>query len=120
MDVRQVQDLFRCTDDGDMDGLRAHLHPDLRVTMIGVEGVREPFDLPGYLRFLEQSIAYREGRGERTDHLPTRIKIDGERIAVRGQLRITSRGEPDEYHPYFDILELRDGRIIEYRIAYDI
>ena len=120
MDVSQIQDLFRCTDEGETDKLRAYLHPDLELTMIGVEGVDTPFDLSGYLKFLEESIAYRKDRGERTEHVPTKVKIDGDRIAIRGQLRITSRDEPDEYHPYFDILELRDDKIVEYDIAYDI
>ena len=120
MDLTRVQDLFRCTDDGDADGLRRYLHPDLRVTMIGVDGVAEPLDLPAYLRFVGEGIAYRKGRGERTEHVPTRVKIDGARIAVRGYLRIARAGEPDEYHPYFDIWKLRDGRIVEYDIAYDL
>jgi ketosteroid isomerase-like protein len=120
MDVARIQDLFRATDDADADKLRDFLHPELQLTMIGVEGVDEPFDLPGYLRFLAESVAYRDDRGERTEHVPTKIKIDAECIAVRGHLRITSASEPDEYHPYFDILKLRDGKIVEYNIAYDI
>ncbi len=120
MDVSRIQDLFRCTDDGDADKLRGYLHADLQVTTIGVDGVDEPMDLPGYLRFLEESIAYRKDRGERTEHVPTGVKIDGQCIAVRGSLRITSASAPDEYHPYFDILKLREGKIAEYYIAYDI
>jgi hypothetical protein len=52
--------------------------------------------------------------------VPTKIKIDGDLIAIRGHLRITAPGEADEYHPYMDILKLRDGKIAQYDIAYDI
>ena len=88
--------------------------------MIGVEGVAAAFDLAAYLKFLEESIAYRQGRGERTEHVPVRVKIDGSIVAIRGYLRITHRDEADEYHPYTDLWKLRDGRIVEYNIAYDI
>jgi hypothetical protein len=67
-----------------------------------------------------ESVAYRDDRGERIEQVPTQIKIDGECIAVRGHLRIASASEPDEYHPYFDTWKLRDGKIVEYNIAYDI
>ena len=120
MDLQRVQDLFCATDDADADKLRDYLHPDLELTMIGVEGVDEPLDLPGYLAFLADSVAHRSGRGERTEHVPTNVKIEGDRIAVRGHLRITCVGAPDEYYPYFDILKLRDGKIIEYNIAFDV
>ena len=120
MDVKRIQDLFRSTDDVDTDKLRSYLHADLQLTMIGVDGVDAPLDLPGYLNFLGESLAYRKDRGERTEHVPAKIKIDGECIAVRGVLRITSAGAPDEYHPYFDIMKLRDGKIAKYDIAYDI
>jgi ketosteroid isomerase-like protein len=120
MDERQIQEFFRSTDAGEQDELRNYLHADVRVTLIGVEGVLEPFDLGGYLRFIAESIAHRKSRGERTEHVPTRIKIDGDRIAIRGHLRITAPGEADEVHPYMDILKLRDGKIAEYDIAYDI
>jgi ketosteroid isomerase-like protein len=119
MDLASVQDLFRRTDDGDFEGLRRYLHPDLRVTMIGVDGVTEPLDLPAYLRFLDEGIAYRKGRGERTEHVPTKVRIDGGCIAVRGHLRIARASGPDEYHPYFDLWKLRDGQIVDYHIVYD-
>jgi ketosteroid isomerase-like protein len=120
MDATQIQEFFRSTDAGEQDELRNYLHADVRVAMIGVEGVDEPFDLGGYLRFLAASIAHRKSRGERTEHLPTRIKIDGDLIAIRGHLKITAPSQADEYHPYMDILKLRDGKIAEYNIAYDI
>lgn len=120
MDEKTIQEFFCATDDGDFERLRQHLHPELVVTTIGIEGVDEPFDLPSYLKFLEDNIAYRKDRGERTEHVPTHVKIDGAYIAIRGFLRITSPEAADEYHPYTDILKLRDGRIREYNIAYDI
>jgi ketosteroid isomerase-like protein len=120
MNLVQVQHLFRCTDDGDAEGMCRFLHPDLRVTMIGVDGVAEPLDLAAYLRFHGDGIAYRKSRGERTEHVPTGVMIEGARIAIRGYLRITHPGEPDEYHPYFDIWKLRDGKIVEYNIVYDL
>ncbi len=88
--------------------------------MTGVEGIDTPLDLPGYLGFLAESVAYRSGWGERSEDVPTKIKIEGELIAVRGDLRITGAGEPDEYSPYLDILKLREGQIAEYNIAFDI
>jgi ketosteroid isomerase-like protein len=120
MDKKQIEDLFRATDDGDAERLCRYFHPDLVLTMLGVEGVDAPFDRPGYLRFLEESIAYRSGRGEQTEHVPTHVKIGDAMIAIRGLLRISSRDEADEYHPYTDLLKLRDGQIVEYNIAYDI
>ena len=42
MDVKQMQDLFRATDDGDAQRLKLYLHPELELTMIGVEGVDAP------------------------------------------------------------------------------
>ncbi|MAG29862.1 MAG: hypothetical protein CL908_03090 [Deltaproteobacteria bacterium] len=120
MDVKQLQDLFRATDDGDANKLRNYLHPELILTMIGVEGVDGPLDLPGYLQFLDSSIAYRKERGERTEHVPTKVKIQGDLIAIRGYLRIISPGEPDAYLPFLDIQKLRDGKIAEYNIAFDI
>lgn len=120
MDEKTIQEFFRATDDGDFEKLVKHLHPEVAVTMIGVEGVDTPFDLPSYLKFLEQNIAGRKGVGERTEHVPTHVKIDGACIAIRGYLRITSPDAADEYHPYTDILKLQDGRIREYNIAYDI
>ena len=120
MDVSRMQDLFRCTDDGDAAKLREYLHPDLQLTGIGVDGIDGPIDLPSYLKFLAQSIAEHSARGERSEHVPTSIMIEGPYIAVRGQLRITSKTAPDEYYPYFDILKLRDGKIVEYNIAFGI
>jgi ketosteroid isomerase-like protein len=119
MDLVSVQDLFRRTDDGDFEGLRRYLHPDLRVTLVGVDGAKEPLDLPAYQRFLEASLAHRRGLGERTEHLPTKVKFDGAFVAIRGQLRIARAKGPDEYHPYFDLWRLRDGRIVDYQIVYD-
>lgn len=120
MDQKQIQDLFRATDDGDQERLRRYLHGELVLTMIGVEGVDAPLDLEGYLRFLEEGIAYRQSRGERTEHVPTHVKAGAALVAIRGYLRITSPDAPDEYHPYTDLWKLRDGQIIEYNIAYGI
>jgi ketosteroid isomerase-like protein len=120
MDLIQVQQFFRATDSGDADKLRDYLHPNVSVTMLGVDGADAPFRLSAYLQFIADSIVYREDRGERTEHIPTRVKIADDLIAVRGYLRITSPGQPDEYHPYTDILKLRDGKIAEYNIAYEI
>jgi ketosteroid isomerase-like protein len=120
MDLSQIQELFRVTDAGDSDKLRGYLHPDLSVTMLGVDGVDAPLDLDAYLAFIGAAIADREKRGERTDHIPTQVKIAGPLIAVRGYLRISAPGMPDAYHPYTDILKLRDGKIAEYNIAYQI
>jgi hypothetical protein len=119
-DVGDIQEFFRVTDDGVTDRLRDYLHPDLRVFTIGIEGVEEPMDREGYLKFTEEMIAFRKSRGERTEHVPTRVLIEESYIAMRGYLRITSQSEPDDYHPYMDILKLRDGKILEYNIAYDI
>jgi ketosteroid isomerase-like protein len=115
-----IQEFFRVTDAGERERLREYLHPDVQVVLIGVEGVEEPMDRDGYLAFNEENIAFREARGERTEHVPTKQLIEGDYIAMRGYLRITSPAEPDEYHPYTDILKLRDGKIVEYNIAYDI
>lgn len=120
MDEKQVQDLFRATDDGDEERLRRYLHPELELRMIGVEGVEAPLDRSSYLRFLQASIAHRSERGERTEHVPVRVKIAGSTIAVRGYLRIVSKDAADAYHPYTDLWKLRDGQIVEYDIAYDI
>ena len=120
MDEKAIQEFFRATDDGDFERMRSHLHPELVVTTIGIEGVDEPFDLPSYLKYLEDNIAYRSDRGERTEHVPTHVKIDGVCIVIRGFLRITSPGAADEYHPYTDLLKLRDGRIHDYNSAYEI
>ncbi len=120
MDVKQVQELFVATDDGDFERLARFLHPDLVLHMIGVDGVDAPLDRESYLRFLEESIAYRAGRGERTEHVPAQVRIHENSIVVRGYLRITSKDIADEYHPYTDLLKLRDGQIVEYNIAYDI
>ncbi|MBW2423233.1 MAG: hypothetical protein JRG86_03245, partial [Deltaproteobacteria bacterium] len=81
MDERTIQGFFRATDDGDFEVLRKHLHPEVIVTMIGVEGVDAPFDLSSYLKFLEENIAGRQSVGERTEHVPTHVKIDGACIA---------------------------------------
>jgi ketosteroid isomerase-like protein len=120
LDEKQIQDLFRATDEGDAERVSRCLHPDVVVTMIGVDGVDEPFDRAGYLRFLQESIAYRSGRGERTEHIPEKIRIGGTRVAIRGHLRITSPDAADDYHPYTDVWNLRDGRIVDYFIAYDL
>ena len=120
MDLKQVQDLFRATDDGDRGRLEEYLHPDLVLNMIGVDGVDAPLDRVAYLQFLEDSIAYRSSRQERTEHVPTHVKIAETVIAVRGFLKIEIAGEADQYHPYTDLLKLRDGQIVEYNIAYDI
>jgi ketosteroid isomerase-like protein len=120
MDEKQIQDLFVATDDGDSERLRRHLHPELVVTMIGVEGVDAPLDRESYFRFLQESIAHRTARGERTEHVPTHVKIAGDTIAVRGYLRIVRKEDADEYHPYMDLLKLREGQIVEYNIAFDI
>jgi len=120
MDEKTIQEFFRATDDVKLDQLRNYLHPELVVSTIGIEGVDAPFDLAGYLKFLEDNIAYRQDRGERTEHVPTHVKIGEAFIAIRGFLLITSPGAADEYHPYMDILKLQDGQIREYNIAYDI
>jgi hypothetical protein len=52
--------------------------------------------------------------------VPTKVKIQGDLIAIRGYLRIISPGEPDAYLPFLDIQKLRDGKIAEYNIAFDI
>ena len=115
-----MQSLFRATDSGDTEMLIEHLHPELVVNMMGVEGVEKPFDRSDYFAFLEESIEYRSGRGEHTEHVPTHVKIEKAVIAVHGFLKITFPDSPDEYHPYTDLLKLRDGKIVEYNIAYDI
>ncbi len=120
MDLMEIQDLFRATDAADVDRLTRYLHPELVLNMVGVEGVEKPFDRPSYFEFLAESVRYREGRRERTEHLPTHVKIESSVIALRGFLKITFPDEPDQYHPYTDLLKLRDGQIIEYNIAYDI
>lgn len=123
MDLKQIQDLFRATDKGDSQRLCKYIHPEVVLTMVGVEGVDAPFDRPGYFRFLEESIRYREGRNERTEHVPAHVKIEGSTIVVRGFLKIEkneSAEEADEYHPYTDVLKIRDGQIVEYDILYDI
>jgi len=120
MDLSRIQDLFRATDEGDAERLARYLHPELVLNMFGVEGVEKPFDLQGYLDFLAESIRYRKDRGEYTEHVPTHVKIEDSVVAVRGFLKITFPDEPDQYHPYTDLLKLRDGQIVEYNIAYDI
>jgi hypothetical protein len=120
MTEKEVQELVRATDDGDVECLRRYLHPELELNMIGVEGVDAPLDRETYLGFLGDSITDRSGRGERTEHVPAHVMIDGGTIAIRGYLRITTRAEADQYHPYTDLLKLRDGQIVEYNIAYDI
>lgn len=120
MELKQVQDLFFATDDGDAERLVTYLHPDLVLNMIGVDGVDAPLDRESYFGFLKESIAYREGRGERTEHVPAHVQIDGDTIAVRGYLRIASKEAADEYHPYMDLLKLRDGKIVEYNIAFGV
>ena len=120
MDLKQVQELFFATDDGDAERLVGYLHPELVLNMIGVDGVDAPFDRESYFAFLKESIAYREGRGERTEHVPTHVQIEGETIAVRGYLRIASKEAADEYQPYMDLLKLRDGKIVEYNIAFGV
>ncbi len=120
MDLMKIQDLFRATDEADADRLMRYLHSELVLNMVGVEGVEKPLDRPTYLAFLAESVRDREGRRERTEHLPTHVKIEGSVIAVRGFLKITCPDEPDAYHPYTDLLKLRDGQIVEYNIAYDI
>jgi ketosteroid isomerase-like protein len=120
MDLMEIQDLFRATDSGDAERLAQYLHPALVLNMIGVEGTEEPLDLPSYLAFLAEAIRDRESRHEHTEHVPTHVKIEETVIAVRGFLKITLPDEPDQYHPYTDLMRLRDGKIVEYNIAYDI
>jgi len=120
LDERQVQDLFRATDDADPERLCRYLHPEIVVTMIGVDGVDAPFDRDGYLRFLADSLAHRRDRGERTEHVPVQVMIGDATIVVRGYLRIISKVAADAYHPYTDLWKLRDGRIVEYDIAYGV
>jgi hypothetical protein len=120
MDEKTIQEFFRYTDDADTARLERYLHPELVVSTIGIEGVDQPFDLPSYLKFLEENVAYRSERGERTEHVPTHVKIGGAFIAIRGYLKITSPEAADEYHRYTDVLKLQDGKIREYNIAYDI
>ena len=120
MDLLDFQDLFRATDEGNGERLSKYLHADLELNLPGVEGVDEPSDRQGYLAFLTESNRFREQRHERTEHLPTHIKIEGSFVAVRGFLKITLPAQPDQYHPYTDLLKLHQGQIIEYNIGYDI
>ena len=120
MDVKQIQEMFRAEDSGDVDTLRQFLHPDLVVNLIGVEEVDGPLSCDGFLRFLEHVVADRASRGERIEHIPSAVKIEGEFVAIRGLLRTCRPGEPDDFAPYMDLLKLRDGKIAEYNIAFDI
>ena len=120
MDLMQIQEMFRATDAADGKRLCEYLHPDLVLRLVGVEGAEAPFDRPAYFRFLEESNADRRGRNERTEHIPTHVKIGRSVIAVRGFLKIEIPGEADQYHPFTDLLKLRDDQIVEYDIAYDI
>ena len=61
-DVGDIQEFFRVSDAGETDRLGEYLHPDIRVILIGVEGVDEPMDKDGYLRFIHENVAYRESR----------------------------------------------------------
>jgi hypothetical protein len=119
-DAGDIQEFFRVTDAGETDRLRDYLHDDVRVVLIGVDGVDEPMGKADYLEFIRESIAHRTSRGERTEHIPTKQLIEDRYVALRGYLRIASSLGPDEYHPYMDILKFRDGRIVQYDIAYDI
>jgi len=120
VDVKQIQDMFRAEDSADVGTLRRFLHPDLVVNLIGVEEADSPLDLEGFLRFLEHVVADRASRGERIEHIPSAVKIEGNFVAVRGLLRTCFPKEPDRFVPYVDILRLKDGRIAEYNIAFGI
>lgn len=120
VDVKQIQEMFRAEDAAEVDTVRQFLHPELVVNLIGVEEVDGPLGRDGFLRFLEHVFADRAGRGERIEHIPSVVKIEGDFVAIRGLLRTCCPGEPDQFTPYTDILKLRDGRIAEYNIAFGI
>jgi ketosteroid isomerase-like protein len=120
VDVKQIQEMFRAEDSADADTVRQFLHPDLVVNLIGVEEADSPLSRDGFLSFLEHVVADRASRGERIEHIPSIVKIEGDFVAIRGLLRTCYPGEPDQFVPYMDILKLRDGRIAEYNIAFGI
>ena len=120
VDVKQIQEMFRAEDAAEVDTVRQFLHPELVVNLIGVEEVDGPLGRDGFLRFLEHVFADRAGRGERIEHIPSVVKIEGDFVAIRGLLRTCCPGEPEQFTPYTDILKLRDGRIAEYNIAFGI
>ena len=120
MDVKQIQEMFRAEDSADVDTLREFLHPDLVVNLIGVEEAHSSLSRDGFMQFLQHVVADRASRGERIEHIPSAVKIEGDFVAIRGLLRTFRPGEPDDFAPYMDLLKLRDGRIAEYNIAFDI
>jgi len=120
VDVKQIQEMFRAEDSGDVDTLRQFLHPDLVVNLIGVEEADGSLGRDGFMQFLQHVVADRASRGERIEHIPSAVKVEGDFIAIRGVLRTCRPGEPDYFTPYMDLLKLRDGKIAEYNIAFDI
>lgn len=116
MNIGDVQKFFCYSDEVDQENLRKWLHPDLKLTTINV-GLPGPLNLEEYLEFLVGINKHHAELGESTKHIPHNVLIEGDFIAISGQLLHTYPDRPDEYSTYFDFWKLKDGKIIEYNIA---
>lgn len=119
MNIGDVQQFFHYSDDVDEENLRKWLHPDLKLTALNV-GLPKPLNLDEYLEFIRSIHKHHSDLGEATKHIPHNVMIEGDCIAISGQLLHTYPDRPDGYSTFFDFWKLRDGKIVEYNIAHDL
>ena len=114
LDAKYFQEYFVALDSLQKEELcNRYLHDQLRVFVIGVEGVESPLDR---VQFLEL-VGTGHSDSQSVVHIPGIVKSEGNLAFVDGYLRTSIAGQPDHYGKFTDSFKFKDDRIIEYNIC---
>ena len=114
MDSKYFQAYFAALDSLQTEELcMRYLHDDLRVFVIGVQGVDSPLDREQFLQLVESG----HSDSQSVLHIPGIVKSEGNLAFVDGYLKTSIAGQPDHYGKFTDYFKFTDGKIVEYNIC---
>ena len=114
MNVKYFQDYFTALDTLQRDLLcDSYLHDELKVFVIGVEGVVSPLDREQFFELVETG----HSDTHFVVHIPGIVRSEGNLAFVDGYLRTSTDGQPDHYGKFTDYFKFKDNKIVEYNIC---
>ena len=114
MDVKYFQEYFVALDSLQVEELcEIYLHEDLKVFIIGVDGVKSPLDRTQFLDLV------RSGHSDTHSvvHIPGIVKSEGNLAFVDGYIKTSFTDQPDLYGKFTDYFKFSGGKILEYNIC---
>lgn len=114
MDAKYFQGYFVALDSLQVEELcDVYLHKDLRVFIIGVEGVVSPLDRAQFLDLVQTG----HSDSHSVIHIPGIVKSEGNLAFVDGYIKTSFVDQPDLYGKFTDFFKFSDGEIMEYNIC---